>query len=86
VLTVAGRIPQETAMVKTTKAQRKALERIYRRIVNETRSSMTAEQYRAFTYRAFRRTVQPTFGCDDCIMVQFVGMWLGIERDGYTHS
>lgn len=22
----------------------------------------------------------------DCIMIQYAGMWLGIERDGYTHS
>jgi hypothetical protein len=22
----------------------------------------------------------------DCIMVQWCGMWLGIETDGYTHS
>lgn len=22
----------------------------------------------------------------DCIMIHWGGMWLGIERDGYTHS
>jgi hypothetical protein len=38
------------------------------------------------TYRAFRRTVQPTFGCDGAVAVQWQGMWLCIERDGYTHS
>lgn len=70
-------------MVNTTKDQRKALARVYRRTVDATRDSMTAQQYRAFTYRAFRRTVQPGPGC---IMVPFVGMWLGIEPDGYTHS
>jgi hypothetical protein len=35
------------------------------------------------TYREFRKTVQQGF---DCLMVQWSGMWLGIELDGYTHS
>jgi len=35
------------------------------------------------TYLQFRRTVQFGF---DCAMVQWCGMWLGIEKDGYTHS
>lgn len=35
------------------------------------------------TYRQFRRTVFQTI---DCIMVPWSGMYLGIERDGYTHS
>ena len=35
------------------------------------------------TYLQFRRTVQPGW---DCVMVQWSGMWLGIEEDGYTHS
>lgn len=70
-------------MVKTNRAQREALKRVYLRIVSETRGSMTQQQFMAFTYRAFRRTVQPG---PDCIMVPFAGMWLGIERDGYTHS
>lgn len=36
-------------------------------------------------YRRFRKTVQPFFG-GDCVMVPWAGMWLGIEKDGYTHS
>lgn len=35
------------------------------------------------TYLQFRRTVVNGF---DCFMVQWCGMWLGIEADGYTHS
>mgnify|MGYP003626403146 FL=1 len=35
------------------------------------------------TYREFRKTVQQGF---DCLMVQWSGMWLGIETDGHTHS
>jgi len=34
-------------------------------------------------YRQFRKTLQQGF---DCLMVQWRGMWLGIEKDGYTHS
>jgi hypothetical protein len=37
------------------------------------------------SYRAFRKTVQPCVGMD-CVMVQWSGMYLGIETDGYTHS
>lgn len=35
------------------------------------------------TYRALRRKVLPGPGC---VMVPFAGMFLGIEKDGYTHS
>lgn len=35
------------------------------------------------SYRAFRATVQPGWGY---VMVPWSGMWLGIEKDGYTHS
>jgi hypothetical protein len=58
-------------VIKTTKAQRKALKAVYDR----TPLSVS--------YRSFRRFVQPGPGC---IMVQWSGMWLGIEPDGYTHS
>ena len=54
-----------------TKEQRAALKRVYDR------------EPLGISYRQFRRTVQ--FGYD-CVMVQWCGMWLGIERDGYTHS
>jgi hypothetical protein len=37
------------------------------------------------TYRQFRRNVYRP-GYDNCIMVPWLGVWLGIERDGYTHS
>lgn len=64
-------------MVKTTRQQREALARVFARIYwpdNPTKDS---------SYLKFRRGVQPGPGC---IMVQFAGMWLGIEPDGYTHS
>jgi hypothetical protein len=35
------------------------------------------------SYRAFRRKVQPGYGC---LMVPSAGMWIGVEPDGYTHS
>lgn len=38
------------------------------------------------TYRAFRKAVQRTIGCDGAIVVPWCGMWLCIERDGYTHT
>ena len=77
-------------MVKTTKAQRKALKAIYDRgpiypymTDAERDAGFTAV---AITYRQFRRGVAGTFSMDGCIMIPWCGMWLGIERDGYTHS
>ena len=55
-----------------TRVQRLAVRRVYLRSADN-----------APNYRAFRRRVQPGWGC---IMLQWCGMWLGIEPDGYTHS
>ena len=63
-------------MINLTKPQRKSLYRVYVRTLKPTAS-------RQLTYREFRRAVQPAF---DCAMINAYGMWLGIERDGYTHS
>ena len=35
------------------------------------------------SFLQFRRRVVPGY---DCAMIQWCGMWLGIELDGYTHS
>jgi hypothetical protein len=62
--------------MKLTREQRVALKRLYDR---------TGDTIAPFSpsYREFRREVQYM---GDCIMVRWCGMWLGIERDGYTHS
>ncbi len=59
-----------------TRAQRTALLRIYNRQQN---GDKPLDQ----TYRQFRKTAHSSF---DCVMVPFCGMWLGIEKDGHTHS
>lgn len=71
-------------MVTTTKAQRSALKRIFDRqpIFRPEPGSDTVR----VSYRAFRASVHPAIGCDGAIMVRWAGMWLGIERDGYTHA
>lgn len=53
------------------KAQRKALHLKW------------AQNNQGISYLQFRRTVESGW---DCVMVQWSGMWLGIELDGYTHS
>jgi hypothetical protein len=64
-------------MVKTTRKQREALKRKYMH-----------GQYaaRGISYTEFRRTIQPSFGMDNAIVVRWCGMYLAIEKDGYTHS
>jgi hypothetical protein len=60
-------------MVKTTKKQRAAIYRKWR------------QNDQTLSYRQFRQTVQPGI-FNDCLMVLWSGMWLGIESDGHTHS
>lgn len=57
-----------------TKEQRKAVKRIYDR-----NDPCTAKM----TYREFRRTLGAGY---DCVMIKWAGIWIGIEKDGYTHS
>jgi hypothetical protein len=61
--------------MKLTKEQQRALKNVYQRDPDIVPP----------TYLQFRRTVRPAFG-GECVMVQWANMWLGIERDGYTHS
>ena len=37
------------------------------------------------SYSEFLATVGPGIG-DDCVLVLWSGMWLGVETDGYCHS
>lgn len=57
-----------------TKAQRHALYRVW------LRDETIAPSYLAFRRQAILDTMM------DCVMVQWNGMWLGIEKDGYTHT
>lgn len=69
-------------MIMTTKDQRKAIARVFsRRDPMPEHSSNRREWFQR--YREFRKTAQ---GGPGCIMIQWCGMWLGIESDGYTHS
>ncbi len=76
-------------MVKTTRAQREALKRVYERNDICAKPDGTPSRMinkRSMTYRDFRKTARPSFDGSGCIMVPWAGMWLGIEIDGYTHS
>lgn len=69
-------------MIKITRAQREALREIYHR--RQTPSyTYGAKTWRG--YRKFRSTARPD-PMMGCVMVPWLGMWLGIEPDGYTHS
>ena len=51
---------------------------------------LTKEQIQSFDRLVERRgtplDVQPMIMGDGCILVQFPGIWIGIEPDGYAHS
>lgn len=59
-------------MHKLTKEQQHALRKLYLR------------RDLGMSYLTFRRSAFIAFG--DCLMVPWLGMILGIETDGYTHS
>ena len=58
--------------LKMTRQQRIALFKVYQR------NSNGSNTFRAFMARAVQGY--------DCIMINWCGMWLGIESSGYTHS
>jgi len=62
-------------MIKTTKQQRQAIAKKY----NQNNDG-------AKSYKEFRKRAQGLLGDASCIMIPWCGMWLGIEKDGYTHS
>lgn len=79
-------------MIVLTKAQRNALFRVFQRDfpswVTPTRRQdihgrPSLVKVPSIQWRRFRARVQPGY---DCVMLHWQGMWLGIERDGYTHS
>lgn len=80
-------------MKVTTKAQRLAIKQVFDRqaltpierngVVFAQRWANYSPDNPQLTYRQFRRLVKPSY---DCLMVPWCGMWLGIEKDGYTHS
>jgi hypothetical protein len=82
-------MPKVSRYVQTlNKPQQLALKSVFdRRIIARTfpalQDSAMGPYQRAITYREFRKTVRFSF---DCAMVEWCGMWLGIEQDGYTHS
>lgn len=67
-------------ILKTTREQRVALKSLYdRQLLNDG-----GPQYK--TYKDMRRSLYGSFDGSGCVMVQLWHMWLGIEKDGYTHS
>lgn len=83
-------------MIKTTRAQREALFKVFKRDFPRWVSPTLRRQYNtaghcyeqlttvsSLPFKRFRKRVQPGPGC---IMIEWSGMWLGIEPDGYTHS
>ena len=77
-------------MVKLTREQRLSLKRIYDRCplykLAADPPPYSIPSNGPITYREFRKLVTPYFDNSGCIMVQWCGMWIGIEVDGYAHS
>jgi len=37
-------------------------------------------------WRKYRKAVHPSFDKSGAVLLHWKGMWVGIERDGYTHT
>ncbi len=70
-------------MTRTNNAQRHAIKKFWLRY--NASDSVKSGKLPAMTYREFRATVQGAF-MGDCIMFPWLGMWIGVELDGYAHS
>jgi hypothetical protein len=64
-------------MVATTRKQREALKGLYFRGLYPSKG---------ISYKAFRKTCLPEPGGYGAVMVPWLGIWIGVERDGYAHS
>jgi hypothetical protein len=75
-------------MIQTTREQRRALKSKFDQLIHGyvERVKRGERPTPPPTYRQFRASALPTFGCDGAVTIQWCGMWLCIERDGYTHS
>ncbi len=76
-------------MIRTTKDQRRALKKIFDRdplFKLDKHAHPNRHMGHKMTYKDFRKEVVPTFGMDGAVVVPWCGMWICIERDGYTHS
>jgi len=73
-------------MIMLTKAQRKALKRIYDK--QQRTGYILRDRYcpEPIDYRQFRKSVMGTIGMDNAVIVNWAGMWIAIECDGYTHT
>ena len=69
-------------MVVTTKQQRAAIH--YKWLQAKQQQAEKGNTF--LTYREFRKSVLPMFAGDGAVTVQWCGMWLAIETDGYVHS
>jgi len=52
--------------------------------LDKTTYIIAYSNYRSFLQ--FRKSVQGTWGCNGAVTVQWCGMWLCIETDGYCHT
>lgn len=76
-------------MIRTTRAQRVAIKRIFDRcpVYPEPRwDGIAMQSQMPINYRQFRRRVQPMYGGQGAVVLPWQKMFLAIEPDGYTHS
>ena len=66
------------AELKITRLQAEALKHLYNWHDIKNRLNLS--------YLQFRRTLKPVIGCDDFVIVDCGGIWIGITPEGHRHS
>ncbi len=66
---------------KITRDQAEAILKVWRRHGDEM-----LHKYNIRNFLQYRRLAQPLMGGGGCVMIPSLGIWLGIETDGHTHS
>jgi len=64
--------------LKITRKQAEALKHLYNWHQIKERLNLS--------YLQFRRTIKPVIGCDDFVIVNCNGIWIGITPEGHRHS
>ena len=64
--------------LKITRKQAEALKHLYNWHQIKERLNLS--------YLQFRRTIKPVIGCDNFVIVNCGGIWIGITPEGHRHS
>ena len=73
-----GTLLKQGAELKITRPQAEALKHLYNWHDIKNRLGLS--------YLNFRRSLKPVLGCEDLVIIDCGGIWIGITPEGHRHS